>query len=45
MVKAFSEEDHPDYDEYKKWLGIEVYNAEKFDIDFINKKVKEMINP
>ena len=43
MLEAFSNVDHPDYDEYKEWLGIEVYNAKRVDIDYINKKIKELV--
>jgi len=45
MVDAFSNKNHPDYDEYKEWLGIEVYDAEKFDMDYINKKIKKLSTP
>ena len=46
MVEAFFEGNHhPDYDEYKKWLGIEMYDAESFDINYINKKIKELSSP
>ncbi|MFW6281872.1 MAG: plasmid pRiA4b ORF-3 family protein [bacterium] len=39
MIQAFSKKNHPDYEMYKEWLGIEVYDAEKFDIDLVNKKL------
>ena len=45
MVEAFSDVDHPDYETYKQWLGIEVYDAKSFDIDYINKKIKELSSP
>ena len=38
MLESFSNVDHPDYETYKEWLGIEVYDAERIDIDSINKK-------
>jgi len=44
MIEAFSNVDHPDYDEYKEWLGIEVYDAESFDIYYINKKIFHIPN-
>jgi len=45
MLEAFSDENHPDYERYKEWLGIEVYDAERVDIASINKKIKELSNP
>ena len=43
MVEAFSDENHPDYERYKEWLGIEVYNAKRVNMDYINKKIKELV--
>lgn len=39
MVEALSDPEHPDYEMYSEWLGIEVYNPEKFDKKKINQRL------
>jgi len=45
MLDAFQDPEHPSHDEFKQWLGVDVWDAEAFHLDQVNEGLAKAFAP